>query len=95
MFPIIGWNAFPRIVLAGGYDDDHQTAQRLDLFSKITSFKPGRKKNWEFYLKPFTDQKDFYDIATRLYNHPRFAFEPLISQGSYEVFTIHLAKVKC
>lgn len=90
--PSLDGMLFHEIVLAGGYDDDRRPHNDWIYSQKPLVVKPGESKNWEFYLKPFTDQKDFYDIATRLYTHPRFAFEPMISQGSYQVFTIHLAK---
>ncbi|MEE8824410.1 hypothetical protein LASUN_02300 [Lentilactobacillus sunkii] len=90
--PSLDGMLFHEIVLAGGYDDDRRPHNDWIYPQNSLVLKPGESKNWEFYLKPFTDQKDFYDIATRLYDHPRFSFEPMISQGSYQVFTIKLAK---
>lgn len=90
--PSLDGMLFHEIVLAGGYDDDRRPHNDWIYPQNSLVVKPGETKSWEFYLKPFTNQKDFYDIATNYYDHPRFAFEPMISKGSYQVFNIKLAK---
>ncbi|GAD17167.1 hypothetical protein ABC628_04810 [Lentilactobacillus otakiensis] len=90
--PSLDGMLFHEIVLAGGYDDDRRPHNDWIYPQNSLVIKPGESRDWEFYLKPYTTQKDFYDIATNYYNHPRFAFEPMISQGAYQVFNIKLAK---
>ncbi|GHP13745.1 hypothetical protein YK48G_11700 [Lentilactobacillus fungorum] len=90
--PSLDGMLFHEIVLAGGYDDGRRSHHDWIYPQDQLVLKAVETKHWEFYLKPFTTQKDFYDIATNDYGHPRFEFEPMISQGADQIFTIKLAK---
>ncbi|MBU9788822.1 hypothetical protein QUF07_02090 [Lentilactobacillus sp. TOM.63] len=90
--PSLDGMLFHEIVLAGGYDDDRRPHHDWIYPQDSLILKAGETKDWEFYLKPFTSHQNFYDIATRDFGHPRFSFEPMISQGSDQIFTVKLAK---
>ncbi|WP_283680271.1 hypothetical protein [Lentilactobacillus sp. Marseille-Q4993] len=89
--PSLDGMLFHEIVLAGGYEDDKKPKSDWIYSQKKLSLRSGETASWEFYLKPFTDKADFYQKAMDL-GHPRFSFEPMISQGSDQIFDITTAK---
>ncbi|MCO7127851.1 hypothetical protein NIE88_19065 [Sporolactobacillus shoreicorticis] len=88
--PSLDGMLFHEIILAGGYDDDRRPHHDWIYSQEKLTVQSGETKEWSFFLKPFTDKKNFYEVAMN-YGHPRFAFEPMISQGQDQIFTIRTA----
>lgn len=89
--PSLDGMLFHELILAGGYEDNQRPHNDWIYSQEKLTVEPGETKDWEFYLKPFTTKKDFYQNALA-YGHPRFSFEPMISQGADQILSIQTAK---
>lgn len=89
--PSLDGMLFHEIVLAGGYEDDKRPHHDWIYSQEKLTVAPGQTRTWGFVLEPFSDQADFYQKGLAL-GHPRFSFEPMISQGSDQIFNVTLAK---
>lgn len=68
---------FHQIILAGGYDKGVVPKNDWIYSHKPIRLAANSSFNWEFYLTPFTDKKDFYTVST-MFNHPKISFLPLV-----------------
>lgn len=89
--PSLDGMLFHELILAGGYEDDQRPHHDWIYSQEKLTIEPGETKDWEFYLNAFDDKADFYQKALN-YGHPRFSFEPMVSKGANQVFSIRTAK---
>ncbi|MBM9930482.1 hypothetical protein JMK98_08290 [Pediococcus pentosaceus] len=70
---------FHQLVLAGGYDKKLEPKNDWIYSHQSVVLDGGEQKQWEFYLAPFTNQENFYEVG-RTFGHPRINFAPLVSE---------------